>query len=196
MILHRIKHGWPINCLVASLILMAAIVVICSRSPGSWESGIFKKYVLKPIPKTVSDIKVDKLSPGGLFGSGRMYVIHFKISKADTASILNSRAFEEFEWVAYRQRTNWGVLEWGNKGARVLDARQNLYGGIKIHSIIVYTRQEPPSDWFKPDDWNSPEVKVYSFREKWGRSRRYRTNVFIFNEDLGEAYFFENVPGH
>ena len=157
---------------------------------------IFRKYVLKPIPKSVSDIKVDKLSPGGLFGSGRNFVMHFKISKAATELILNSRAFEEFEWAAYRQHTRWGVLEWGNKGTFVFDPQENLYRGTMTHSIIVYTRKEPPSEWFKPTDWNGPKVKVYSFKEKWGRSRRYRTNVFIFNEDLGEAYFFEHVPGH
>jgi len=196
MILLRMKHVWPINCLVATLILMTAMTVNCRRSSESGESGIFKKYVLKPIPKSVSDIKVDKLSPGGLFGSGRKYVIHFKISKADTALILNSRAFKEFEWAAYRQGTYWGNLEWGNMGIHGLDPRKNLSLGTNTQSIIMYTRQQPPSEWFKPNEWDGLKVKVYSFKEKWGRSRRYRTNVFIFMEDLGEAYFIEDVPGH
>ncbi len=192
--LHRIKHGWLIKCLIASLILEAAIAVNCRRSPDALGSQIFRKYVLKPIPKSVADIKVDKLSPGGLFGSGRMYVMHFKISKDDVALIVNSRAFEEFEWTNYQQGTRWDRLYWGKTFPRERFLQYNLSLGKSSKHMIVYTDSQRPPEWFKPNDWNNP--KVYSISEKWGRSRRYRTNVLIFNEDLEEAYFFEDVPGH
>ncbi len=194
MMLHRIKHGWLINCLVASLILAAAITVNCRRSPDAWESRIFRKYVIKPIPKSVVDIKVEKLSPGGRFGSGRNYAMHFKISKDDVALILNSRAFEEFEWIFYRQGTHWDKLWWGNMSPHGRDPRENPLSGTNIHQMIVNWGSQKPPEWFRPNDWKSP--KVYSISEKWGRSRRYRTNVLIFNEDLAEAYFFERLPGH
>jgi len=195
MMLHRIKHGWLIKLLIASLILAAAIAVNCRRSPDALGSQIFRKYIIKPVPKSVTDIKVDKLSPGGLFGSGRSYVMHFKISKDDVALIVNSRAFEEFELITYQKGTRWGNLRWGNRSSHRLDSQRNLYLGKTSQSMIVYKDydQRPP-EWFRPNDWNSP--KVYSISEKWGRSRRYRTNVLIFNEDLEEAYFFEDVPGH
>ena len=132
---------------------------------------------------------------GDLFGSGRMYVMHFKISKDYIALIVNSRAFEEFERINYRQGTRWDSLRWGNTSSNRLDSQRNLYLGKNSQTMIVYkdSDQRPP-EWFRPNDWNNP--KVYSISEKWGRSRRYRTNVLIFNEDLEEAYFFEDVPGH
>jgi hypothetical protein len=37
--------------------------------------------------------------------------MRFKISKADVALILDSRAFEEFEWVGYQHWTLWDTLE-------------------------------------------------------------------------------------
>jgi hypothetical protein len=194
MKLNRIKDRCLIKCFIVSLILASAINVNCRRSPEDRKSQIFKKYVIKPIPESVADIKVDKLSPGGLFGSGRMYVMHFKISKDDVALILKSRAFEKFEWINYHQGTRWDNLRWGNKSSYRLDPQRNLSLGANSQSMIVYTDSQRPHEWFRPNDWNKP--KVYSISEKWGRSRRYRTNVLIFNEDLAEAYFFESVPGH
>jgi hypothetical protein len=182
MISHRIKHGWLINCFITFLTLVVTIAANCRKPPGFWEAGIFRRYVLKPIPQSVADIKVDKLATGGIFPSGHRYVLRFKISKSDVALIINSRAFEESEWVGYKHGTHWDTLEWGDSNS--LLPRQ---------SVIVYMERQHPPAWFEPKNWNSP--KVYSFREKWGRSRRYRTQVLIFNEDLAEAYFFEVVPG-
>ncbi|MBN1803992.1 MAG: hypothetical protein JW837_01955 [Sedimentisphaerales bacterium] len=192
MTLYRNENSCLVKYIIVSLALASAITANCRRIPEDLESQIFKKYVIKPIPESVTDIKMDKLSPGGLFASGLKYVMHFKISKKDVALILKSRAFKEYEWITYKKGTPWDELCWGNK--LKVNHQEHKISGTNSHEMIVYKDSEQPPEWFRPNDWDKP--KVYSISEKWGRSRRYRTNVLIFNEDLEEAYFFENVPGH
>jgi len=182
-------HRTPSIYLVASAALVVAVSATCRRSPGScqsepWESRIFSKYVLEPIPKSVVDIKVDELEYPGL---GHCYVMRFKIEKDDVVLILNSRAFKEFTSIIYEQEQ----LIW-----RGIDHAPDLLrltftgGGCPLYT----NRQHEAPEWFRPNDWTSP--KVYVVREKHGKSTRYKTKVLIFDEKLEEAYFVEYLQGH
>ena len=186
---NRLRDKFYIYCLVASAASVFVFSATCRRSQDFhqselWKSRIFSKYVLKPIPKSVADIKVDELECSGI---GHCYVMRFRIEKADLTLVLNSRMFQEFSSVAYK----FGNLFWYKINYQERDPLKNPLGGETSNNLPLYTnqRQQQPPDWFKPNDWSKP--KVYVVSEKYGRSRRYQTKVLIYNEKLEEAYFVE-----
>jgi hypothetical protein len=190
----RIKLIWLIDPFTVALILVT-VVASCKRTPsssgtnapGHWESRIFKMYVLEPIPESVRDIKLNELETSP-FGRRHGYVMRFKISKADVELILKSRGFEEFERATYRN----GDLWWGNADKYGRDPRENPFFGTNVGNLPLYTgpNQKPPK-WFTPNDWDNP--KVYKYEQKWGKAHRNQTKVLIFNEELEEAYFIEDL---
>ena len=181
---NKFRNKINIYCLVALASLAVAVSATCRRSQDthqseSWESRIFSKYVLKPIPKSVADIKVDELEYPGL---GHCYVMRFRIEKADLTLVLNSRLFQKFTSVTYKQ----GILSWSGIDKSLDLLRVTLTGG----GCPLYTnRQHEPPKWFRPNDWDMP--KVYVVKEKYGKSSRYQTKVLIYDEKLEEAYFVE-----
>ena len=193
--LNRFRHKWHIFCLAAFAALAITASMACRESPGSrqsesWESRIFKKYVLEPIPKSVADIEVHELDVPGL---GRRHVMRFKIENNDVTLILKSRAFREFDSVSYKQAY---LTCHGPRNVTVDPAEGSriVYGGGV--TLLLYARQwqQDEPDWFKPNVWSSP--KVYVFTQKHGKSTRDVTKVLIFDEDIGEAYFVEYLEGH
>jgi hypothetical protein len=183
------RNKFNIYWLVAPAALALALSPTCKRSQNFqqselWKSRTFKKYVLEPIPKSVSDIKVDEIEHPGL---GHCYVMRFRIEKADLSLVLNSRLFQKFTSVTYKQgRLTWSGID---KSSDLL--RLTLTGG----DCLLYTNQQyGPPDWFRPNDWDMP--KVYVVKEKYGKSSRYQTKVLIYSEKLEEAYFVEYLEGH
>jgi hypothetical protein len=153
-----------------------------------WETWIFRGYVLKPIPQSVADIKLDELKTSP-FGRRHGYVMRFKISKADIELILKSRVFEEFEWDRYEN----DYLHWKGTHKIEFDPNTNTYTSTSTSgSLPLYTnpKQQPP-EWFTPNDWDN--AKVYKYEQDWGKSDRVHTKILIFNEDLEEAYFVEDL---
>jgi len=189
MMWKRIKNKFYIYCLVAFSASVVVFSATCRRSPNShqserWESRIFSKYVLDPIPKSVVDIKVDELECSGI---GHCYVMRFRIEMADLALVLNSQMFQEFTSVVYK----FDNLFWYKIIHQERDPLKNPLGGENSNNLPLYTnqRQQQPPDWFRPNEWSNP--KVYVVSEKYGKSRRYQTKVLIYNEKLEEAYFVE-----
>jgi len=168
----RIKNRWLICSTTAALILIMA-GMNCRREPpssgnhtlGRSESQIFKEYVLKPIPGSVTDLRVDK--PETSWDIRHKYVMRFKISTADIELILKSRRFEEFGWDRYENDN----LYWQGADKVEFDPNTNTrsvtFGG---DNLPLYTgpHDEPP-EWFSPNDWDNP--KVYKFEEKWGKTQ-------------------------
>ncbi len=178
------KNPWLLNCCVATALILTIIIAL-EISKGH---RAFRRYIFKPIPKSVKDIRADL--PWQY--TGRRYILYFKINESDLALILNSRSFEEFEGVIY---TN-GRLYWGYIGNPQLDPLQNpFHGDFTEHLLLDVpgSGRRPVPEWFRPNEWNKP--KVYSFRERWGKSDRERRQVLIYNEELSEAYFVEYLPG-
>ena len=192
---NRIKYIWPICFSIAALMLIVAIVESL-RPPGSnganyivrRGSRIFRAYVLEPIPESVDDFKFDQIEMP-LFSGGHMYVMRFKISKADTELILKSREFKEFEWDCYKG----DYLHWKGAHKITYDPNTNTYTSTSTSgSLPLYRglKQQPP-EWFKPNDWDN--AKVYKYEQDWGKSDRVHTKILIFNEELEEAYFVEDL---
>ncbi len=189
---NRITNRRSICATTAVLILIIA-GTNCTREPvsngnhplGSWESQIFKEYVLKPIPGSVSDLRVNE--PETSWDARHTYVMRFKISRADVERILKSRRFEEFVWGRYENDN----LYWHGADKVEFDPNTNTRSvTIGGGNLPLYTgpHDEPP-EWFSPNDWDNP--KVYKFEEKWGKAHRNQIKILIFNEALEEAYFIE-----
>jgi hypothetical protein len=181
--LHKNKT-WLLTCFIAAALILTIIIAL----EVSKEHRAFRRYVFKPIPSSVKDIKADL--PWQY--TGHKYVLYFKINESDLALILNSRSFKEFEGIVY---TN-GRLYWGYVGNPRLDPRQNPFKGDFTGHLLLDvpgSGRRPVPEWFAPNKWNKP--KVYSFRERWGKSDRERKQVLIYNEGLAEAYLIEYLPG-
>ena len=135
-------------------------------------SGAFRKFVCRPIPKSVTEIKMDRLIR---WRGWHRYVFHFKIDEADLSPILNSWPFQEIKYFKYSPE----------------------YGGLEIESLqntpwesfgwtlynIRSGKAEP--EWFNVEQWDSPKVYLYIVRDV------YRLRLLVYNKKLGEAYFID-----
>lgn len=179
------------NTSISELLLMRHLVkfFFANRPPPMPpQAEIFTKYILDPIPKSVTNIKADRPR---LF-LGYTYTLRFNINKADLALITESRPFQRVWGVTYgmfgKGHLNWN---WGPPGSAHA-------GGI---AIIVYHpkggRREPK--WFTPNLWDDPDM--YAFRkvgdhentETMGYHKKANeqvdTQVLLYNEKEQEAYF-------
>ena len=156
-----------------------------SQQPMPPPSEIFRKYVMNPIPESVTNIKVDKASEF----YGYTYTLRFRINRADIALLIDSRPFERVWNVRYED----GCLDWA----------WNTWSGFSLNgvSISLYGagiwRREPM--WFKPELWDNPEA--YAFYRvgdqvnikalEYERKAYDRTDiqVLLYNENEGQAYF-------
>ena len=173
-------RGKAIKCLLVYSLAMAVVVGIAVGLSASRGSRAFKRYVCRPIPNSVDEIRADLRRNR----RGRDYVLRFKISAGDIAKILKSKPFEEFESVSF----NGYSLIW--EGPKSPSYETSRFGHSQ--DIALYWTKTPP-EWFRLDDWGQPEV--YMFREYWGMHKRYHVQVVIYNKQIGEAYFVDHVDG-
>lgn len=152
------------------------------------QAEIFTKYILDPIPKSVTNIKADRPR---LF-LGYTYTLRFNINRADLALITGSRPFQRVWNVTYgmfgKGNLNW---HWDPPGVTIGPSLQ----------IIVYHpkggRREPK--WFTPNLWDDPEVYVFHKEgdhvntQTIGYDKKANeqedTLVLLYNEKDQEAYF-------
>ena len=59
--------------------------------------------------------------------------------------------------------------------------------------MILYSRDRRAPDWFRPGEWR--DYKAYRFKERRTNYREH-TQILIYNEKLGEAYFVEYQEGY
>ena len=167
----KYKHYLLILIIVSAFVILALTAVMVKTSSPH---GVFTKFVLDPIPSSVSDIKVDK--PWEL--SGHRYVMHFKISKTDLELILNSKPFKEMMDIEYKN----GRLRWHESPSHA-------------ESLGLYRPYDgqPGPVWFRPDKYDDP--RVYTLVERSLRNRDHM-QVLIYDENVPEAYFVEYQEGY
>lgn len=162
-------------------------------------SAAFRRYVLDPIPKSVTNIKADQ--PSKIFGY--TYTFRFNINRDDLGLLVNSRPFIKVWNVKYED----GMLSWGWGRVEVeglvipegnpLDIPK--YGiSMPLYGDVLDLPREPA--WFKPGLWDNPEaygfhkvgnlVNIQALERDRQKSRgRVTTQVLLYNEKQGEAYF-------
>ena len=151
------------------------------KGPQASPEEMFRGYVMSPIPKSVTNIKADQPKNFG----GYRYTFRLNINRGDLALLTDSEPFVRIWNVKYKN----GYLSWR------WDNPDGEYG----ISIPCYDHTREPS-WFKPGLWDNPET--YAFYkvgrliniqaiecDKWNLGGRVNTQVLLYNEKEGEAYF-------
>src|SRR4030042_1051976 len=98
---------------VAAVFIYMAVVYGARREPRA----LFRRYVLKPVPQSVAEIRVDQ--PKSIRGYG--YVFRFRISKADLSLILDSRSLEPITGMYVGSDGNYLGWNWGGKDQHPTD---------------------------------------------------------------------------
>ena len=151
------------------------------KGPQASPEEMFRGYVMSPIPKSVTNIKADQPKNFG----GYRYTFRFNINRGDLALLTDSKPFVRIWNVKYKN----GYLSWR------WDNPDGKYG----ISIPCYDHTRQPS-WFKPGLWDNPEAYVFHKvgnlvniqvfeRDGYHSGGRVTTQVLLYNEKEGEAYF-------
>lgn len=177
---HKFKYCLIIFCILLFLTLAIAIYTLI-KPPSSPYQG-FRRFVCKPIPKSVTEIRMDRLVR--YIGGWHRYVFHFKIDEADLSTILSSRLFQEIRYFIYNPETGW--LTWAKEEPP--DYLESLQpppwesSGMELYNI---RSGETEPEWFNVEQWDSPKVYVFVVRDV------YRLRFLVYNKKLGEAYFID-----
>jgi hypothetical protein len=153
---------------------MVPISIYNLKPPSSPSQG-FLRLVCKPIPKSVTEIKMYRLA--GWRGWHR-YVFHFKIDEADLSPILNSWPLQEIRHFKYNPETS--ILSW-----EPIDFFKNLQLPSSRELYNIRSGESGP-EWFNLEQWDNPQAYKYTVR---GEVRRLR--LLVYNKKLGEAYFID-----
>jgi len=145
-------------------------------------SEAFKRYVLNPIPKSVTNIRADQPKKF----RGYRYIFRFNINRDDLGLLINSGPFVKVWNVKYEDGDIW----WGWD-------REDQFGMSEYTSIAICYQSKREPDWFRPQLWDEPEA--YAFRkegdllniETFGKKSSGPTNIqiLLYNENEAEAYF-------
>lgn len=175
---HRFKYFLIV--LFILLFVMMAISIYNLKPPSSPSQG-FWRLVCKPIPKSVTEIRMDRLT---MSRGWHRYVFRFKINESDLSHILNSWPFQELRYFRYIPET--GGLEWAKEEPP--DYSESLQpppwesSGMQFYKI---RSGESEPEWFNIEQWDSPKVYLYMVRDV------YRLRFLVYNQKLGEAYFID-----
>jgi len=142
----------------------------------------FKKYVLSPIPASVTDIRADQPKKFG----GYSYTFRFKLNRDDLTLITSSVPFVRVWNVKYKN----GHLSWQWN-------RDGLFGTGPGSGIQCYGAHTREPDWFRPGGWPDPEahafwkegnfVNVEAIDKHSGPTN---IKVLLYNEKAAESYFY------
>ena len=150
----------PGCCVLLSLMFLAALALLIDLLLNASPSRVFRRYVLDPIPASVTEIKADR--PWEF--TGHRYILQFSISRADVQSILKSRAFKEIRDVEYDN----GALWWW--------WIEDPHRGGSVHLYAPYDGRPGP-EWFRPQDWHSPQAYALQEQLDWEHIQ-----VLLYNE--------------
>lgn len=155
--------------------------------------GVFKRYFLQEVPKSVTNIRIDQ--PGKF--QGRTYAMHFSINRDDFTKLMKSRSFVK----VYKLKYEDGQLSWFWKSGE-----DNVLG-MPTHGfgLPLYSQGRNPG-WFRLDKLDSYES--YAFHQQGdlvnpqlsGGSNLIKGHTtiltLIYSEKEGEAYFVANDYSH
>lgn len=146
-------------------------------------SAAFGRYVLAPIPESVTNIRADQ--PKKI--RGYRYTFRFKINRDDLGLLINSRPFMRVWNVKYKNRN----LSW------YWESGDGNYGIPKYGSSMVCYKYTREPDWFRPGLWDNPEAYAFWKEgdlvniQRFGKdtSGPVEIRVLVYNEKEAEAYY-------
>ena len=138
-------------------------------------SDLFQQHVLKPIPASVTDVKVERTARDIGFG----YVLRFAVNTSDLEAIRKSRPF--------RQTENMHVfdgdgLSWDWKGWEQEESDPRERG---VAFTIHHPRGRP--SWFDLGSWR--HLESYALRQTDKGGNVTDLQILIYDSQRGQAYF-------
>jgi len=159
----RRKRRTGLVLILSVLLAGASIVAVTMHSHYAGRAQrVFKRFVMDPIPPSVTELKV----VGWNLWNYR-YVLRFDISRSDIASILAAKPFETVEEASYED----GLLELCWSPGR----------GLMMEIFMEGCRR--PS-WFALESWDA--FDAYTRHETKIDAHR---QILLYNAQLGQAYF-------
>jgi hypothetical protein len=139
----------------------------------------FERHVIRPIPRSVRNIRADVYQGATFWARLRGYqehvsVVRFDISREDLLQVVGARGFQSCENPSYSDYVRVFYPEMPRE-ARVLSI--NLYSGKHV---------EPPS-WFDLEKWKHADMESY-FTGRYASSGTVDISFLIYNRQLGSAY--------
>jgi hypothetical protein len=134
------------SLLIVLLLLVGLMALVRWSYQGMSEKGAskaFKRYVLDPIPKSVTNIKVDQ--PKNF--QGYRYTFRFNINRSDLDLLIHSKPFVRVWSVEYKN----GDLRWS------WDRPDGKYWTTRP----CYDHTKEPS-WFRLEQWDAYEAYVFT----------------------------------
>ena len=164
------------------LLLGVAFVCVIGVWRVRWQpTAIFRQYVLKPIPRSVGKIRADQpMSLGGY-----KYVFRFRINRADLSLILNSRPLERLAKMSVTPDGRCLSWDWNPGG-------QHSSGGLVFSAYSGRPNAHVPPSWYSDlGHWVNFEAYALEYmKNRPGMTATSILEILIYNETLGEAYFF------
>lgn len=162
-------------------VILVSLGIIWSRYVRSDAAVFFRGYVLDPIPPSVAKIRVDRPKTIGGYG----YVFRFAISKSDLSLLRDSRPLKPVTNVSYHHGLlNW---EWDGTASEGNPSYHISEGGLSVYG--EWSRIPPWATGL--DEWTKVEsYALNSVKQRPGKRAIDIMEVLIYNEELGEAYFF------
>lgn len=160
------------------LLIVLAVLFLCSTmfliySKLLKPPKLFRRYVLNPIPESVTNIKADQV---GAF-RGYQFVFRFDINRADLDLIIKSRPFREAKITDYL----------GGGGLYLVFRVGSFYPEGQSFGIYGAKRHKP--SWYTLESWEKPETYALVKEEKVKGEDTIDIQVLIYNTKLEQAFF-------
>jgi hypothetical protein len=178
------RKRWLFCCVIVALAIGIYYAKTARYQPT--KEQIFHRFVLNPIPGSVTDIQADchKYNWYGDY----IYVLRFGIDRTYLDFLINSYPFkrvylEDFETSG---ELRWCSLE--KPEVTTTYFSRHTYSGV-YYSTEIYEPGEQRPSWLDLGVWQNPEMYVYE--EETGRDGIIHRKILIYNNDLGYAYLID-----
>jgi hypothetical protein len=163
--------------------IVAVAIVIYQAKTARYHATpnqIFHRFVLDPIPTSVTNIQADCPRDDGV--GGYVYVLRFGIGRDDLDRIVESRSFKQVHLEDYDDIRSGGIsYGWGEE---ILAGHPSLGYDHKA-GVTVYQPKDQEPTWFDLGEWQGPEM--YLYEEANGVDPNHG-QYLIYNDDLKHAY--------
>jgi len=180
-----------LTALVVPILIIAFIINVGPDNKYLSDSELFKKFILDPIPESVTDLRVNR--PASYYFDP-VYVMNFKINNNDIQTILKTKPFVEHGW--WELDTHLGTLRWKYKYVikDPLDETRTLDQGTKTD--IVFLNKDKNGfvnpHWFRPVRYKK-RFYAYQINRNPNNPIHVTNHVLIYDEELSETDYIRSV---
>jgi hypothetical protein len=163
-----------------SVLLFILGVTIVAVAPPVVVRETFKRHVIRPIPPSVHNIRMDRCQMASLWRRlhGRhehAFVLRFDVRRKDLLQIVRAKGLKLQETIEYREGNHWYATQ----------------GYAFTFRDLYREKTRDPPRWFDLDEWAGAEI--YAAGQDTLMNARMDISYLFFNEQLGSAYVIRLV---